>query len=213
MSIAQRSENRRFNILKVFEGRRGQNDHCTARPCETITNVINTTHNGQFWKVIIEITQCNCLFIFIIFFPLSSSDRPTKVFFWWIKNKLCMFPSKLYRHQSVSHWWSVTVWLRYGTVPYDTVPARYGNIPYKYRTGTVRYGTVRYGTIRYRHGTVPGTVLYRYQYRYCTVTVPVRYVIKKNLEKWYGIRIILYVKCASIVCPVTGFQNTCTSRK
>ena len=46
-SIAQRSEKRRFDILNVFEGRRGQHDHCTARPCETILNVINTTHNEQ----------------------------------------------------------------------------------------------------------------------------------------------------------------------
>ncbi len=95
-----------------------------------------------------------------------------------------------------------------GTVPYRTVRYRHGTVTY--RTGTV---PVRYGKIRYRYGTVPGTVMYRYRYRYCTVTVPVRYVIKENLEKWYGIRIIMYVKCASIVCPVTGFQNTCTNRK
>jgi hypothetical protein len=109
----------------------------------------------------------------------------------------------------------------YITEPYDTVPVRYGTVPARDRTVTYRtvqvsfrYGTVRYyGTIRYMYGTVPDTVLYRYQYRYCMATVPVRYVIKKNLEKWYGIRIILYVKCASIVCPVTGFQNTCTIRK
>jgi len=47
----------------------------------------------------------------------------------------------------------------------------------------------------------------------CNMVQYDKYVIKENLEPWYGIKEIMYVKCASMLCPVNGFQNNSTGRQ